>query len=114
MMQEHYIPPEKIDPETGRLIGGIPPRAPHPDKVYYFAPVVIKAGEVLALDGARTVEGLQAALQRYAGSKSSARGYVLETLKALGSAPLGKDGPTMTVELPFNDVAKCYEVRPAW
>jgi hypothetical protein len=109
IMKSHYIPSRKVDQKTGRILGGIPPRTAQPDRIYFFAPVVLKAGEVVLLDGARSIEELKSSLQGYAGTTGPVGDYIIKSFTDLRSVPLKKDGSIITVELPFNDIKRCQE-----
>lgn len=112
MMSEHHIPEDQIDEKTGRILGAVPPPSARPDKIYFFTPVILKGGSVLPLSGGKSIDDLKAELRTYLSPQSAAESYILHAVEALGSTFPNKVEGGVSLELPFNDAAKCYELAP--
>jgi hypothetical protein len=112
MINEHHIPREQIDEKTGRILGTIPPPTARPDKIYFFTPVILKGGSVLPLSGGKGVDQLKAELRTYISPQSATEAYIFRAVESLGSIFPKKVEGGISLDLPFNDVEKCYELEP--
>jgi hypothetical protein len=108
MIAVHHISDEDIDPETGKiLLDPVQPQA-REDKVYFFLPIIVSGDKITVFTKVKDAQEVRAYLKQAFPDQAKVVDEAAITYDAIGSLEARVENSTLTIDLPYNDISKCF------